>query len=406
MTRTITCIDDLQQLARRRVPKLFYDYIDSGSWTESTYRENSGDLARLHFRQRVGCNVENITTSSTVLGTPVSLPLILAPTGLAGMIHPDGEILAARAAAAAGVPYTLSTVSICSIEDVAARLKQPFWFQLYMMKDRTFIADLIARADAAGCSTLVLTLDLPIQGQRHKDIRNGLSVPPTLTLSSMLSMLSHPRWCAAMLKTPRRTFGNIVGYAKGVNDTLGFADWVSRQFDRSFSWQDIDWVRQRWNGKLVIKGVMDSDDARQAFAAGADAIVVSNHGGRQLDGAPSSISVLARIADQVAGRGEIIMDSGIRSGQDMVRALAMGADSLMVGRAFLYGLGALGEEGVTLSLTLLRKELEATMALCGVTRIADLTPDNIVDYPWPLRSERTSSSPVRLSPALPIKSEG
>ncbi|AHF77197.1 L-lactate dehydrogenase (cytochrome) [Sodalis praecaptivus] len=384
MRQTITCLDDLQRLARRRVPRLFYDYVDSGSWTQATYRENSEDLARLHFRQRVGCNVEHITTRTTILGQPVSLPLILAPTGLTGMVYPDGELLAARAAAAAGVPYTLSTVSISSIEAVAAECAKPFWFQLYMMKDRGFIADLIARADAAGCSALVLTLDLPIQGQRHKDIRNGLSVPPALTLRGMMSMLMHPRWCLGMLQTPRRTFGNIVGHANGVTDTLGFAEWVSRQFDRSFCWEDIAWVKQRWRGKLVIKGIMDSADAGQAFAAGADAIVVSNHGGRQLDGAPSTISVLPAITESVGGAGEIIMDSGIRSGQDIVRALAMGADSVMIGRAFLYGLGALGEAGVTLCLDLLRKEMESTMALCGVTRIDALSPQHIVDYPWPL----------------------
>ncbi|MGE0969984.1 alpha-hydroxy acid oxidase [Klebsiella sp. WOUb02] len=400
MKPVITSLDDLQKLARRRVPKLFYDYVDSGSWSESTYRENNDDLTRLHFRQRVGCNVENITTQTAILGEAASLPLVLAPTGLAGMVHPDGEILAAHAAAAAGVPFTLSTVSICSIEDVASQLARPFWFQLYMMKDRAFIADLIERAKAAGCSAVVLTLDLPIQGQRHKDIRNGLSVPPKLGLAGMLGMLAHPRWCAAMLKTPRRTFGNIVGHARGVTDTLGFADWVSRQFDRSFCWEDIDWVKQRWGGKLVVKGVMDGEDARRAFQAGADAIVVSNHGGRQLDGAPSTISVLAAIADSVAGQGEIIMDSGIRSGQDIARALAMGADSVMIGRAFLYGLGALGGNGVTLCLDILRKELESTMALCGATSLGQLSPDTIVDYPWPLTSGHSSPYPVRLSPAL------
>ncbi len=400
MKRVITSLDDLQKLARRRVPKLFYDYVDSGSWSESTYRGNNDDLTRLHFRQRVGCNVENVTTHTAILGEAASLPLILAPTGLAGMVHPDGEILAARAAAATGVPFTLSTVSICSIEDVASQLARPFWFQLYMMKDRAFIADLIDRAKAAGCSALVLTLDLPIQGQRHKDIRNGLSVPPKLGLAGMLAMLAHPRWCAAMLKTPRRTFGNIVGHAQGVTDTLGFADWVSRQFDRSFCWEDIDWVKQRWGGKLVVKGVMDSEDARRAFQAGADAIVVSNHGGRQLDGAPSTISVLAAIADSVAGQGEIIMDSGIRSGQDIARALAMGADSVMIGRAFLYGLGALGGNGVTLCLDILRKELESTMALCGTTSLGQLSSDTIVDYPWPLTSGPSSPYPVRLSPTL------
>ncbi|WP_410014457.1 alpha-hydroxy acid oxidase [Sodalis sp. C49] len=396
MKPVITCVDDLRRLARRRVPGLFYDYVDSGSWTESTYRANSLDLARLHFRQQVGRNVADISTRATILGQPAALPLALAPAGLTGMIWPDGEILAARAAAAAGVPYTLSTVSICSIEDLAARLAQPFWLQLYMMKDRGFIADLIARARAASCSALVLTLDLPIQGQRHKDIRNGLSVPPALTASGILSMLSRPRWCAAMLRTPRRTFGNIVGHARGVTDTLGFAEWVSRQFDRTVTWDDIDWVKQRWGGRLIVKGIMDAGDARRAFGAGADAIVVSNHGGRQLDGAPSSISALRAIADSVGDAGEIIMDGGIRSGQDMLRALALGADSVMIGRAFLYGLGALGEQGVALCLDILRKELEATMALCGVTALEQLGPDAIVDYPWPA----VASAPAPRTPAL------
>lgn len=393
--KPVTCIDDLQRLARRRVPGLFYDYVDGGSWSESTYHANSDDLARLHFRQRVGRNVDDIRTGAVILGQPAKLPVILAPTGLSGMVWPDGEILAARAAGGAGVPYTLSTVSICSIEDIAARLPTPFWFQLYMMKDRGFIADLIARAQQAGCAALVLTLDLPLQGQRHKDIRNGLSVPPALTLPAIFSMLARPRWCAAMLQTPRRTFGNIVGHAKGVTDTLGFAEWVSRQFDRTFNWDDIGWVRQRWGGKLVIKGIMDSEDAQRAFGAGADAIVVSNHGGRQLDGAPSTISVLPAIADSVGEAGEIIMDSGIRSGQDILRALAMGADSVMIGRAFLYGLGALGEKGVSLCLDILRKELEATMALCGATSIEQLGPQNIVDYPWPLAASSVVSGTFR-----------
>ncbi|WP_454824844.1 alpha-hydroxy acid oxidase [Paraburkholderia xenovorans] len=378
MADTITCVDDLQRLARRRVPKIFYDYVDSGSWTESTYRANETDLGSLRFRQRVGCNVEAIRTASTLLGRACSLPLALAPTGLAGMVHADGEILAARAAARFGVPFTLSTVSICSIEDVAEQVAQPFWFQLYMMKDRDFIVRLIERARDAGCSALVLTLDLPIQGQRHKDVRNGLSVPPKLNVRNLSTMLSRPAWCARMLGTRRRTFGNIVGHAKGVSDTFAFAEWVSRQFDRSVTWDDVRWIKRHWGGRLIVKGILDADDARLAVAAGADAIVVSNHGGRQLDGAPSSISALPAIAAAVGRQTEVLMDGGIRSGQDVLRALAWGAHGVMIGRAFLYGLGALGEAGVTRTLELIQKELESTMALCGITDVADVGRDAIV----------------------------
>jgi L-lactate dehydrogenase (cytochrome) len=376
----VTCIDDLQRIARRRVPRIFYDYVDSGSWTEATYRANARDLSRLTLRQRVARNVADIRTGTTLLGNGASMPLALAPAGLAGMLHPDGEILAARAAAAAGVPFTLSTVSICALEDIARHVGQPFWFQLYIMKDRAFIARLIDRARAAGCSALVLTLDLPIQGQRHKDIRNGLAVPPRLTVGNLLAMLSRPRWCAGMLRTPRRTFGNIVGHADGVSDTYGFADWVSRQFDRTVDWDDVRWVRDRWQGKLVVKGILDPEDACLAVQAGADAIVVSNHGGRQLDGAPSSIRVLPAIAQAVGDRAEVLMDGGIRSGQDIVRALALGARGVMIGRAYLYGLGAGGQDGVTQCLDLLRKEFESTMALCGITAADAIDADAIASY--------------------------
>ncbi|WP_241017081.1 alpha-hydroxy acid oxidase [Paraburkholderia sp. Ac-20342] len=378
MADTVTCVGDLQRLARRRVPKIFYDYVDSGSWTESTYRANEVDLGQLKFRQRVGCDVDMIRTAVTLLGRPCSLPVALAPTGLAGMIHADGEILAARAAARFGVPFTLSTVSICSIEDVAEHVEEPFWFQLYMMKDRDFIVRLIERARNAGCSALVLTLDLPLQGQRHKDVRNGLSVPPKLNLRTLSMMMAHPAWCVRMLGTRRRTFGNIVGHAKGVTDTFAFAEWVSRQFDRTVTWDDIGWIKRHWGGRLIVKGILDVDDARRAVAAGADAIIVSNHGGRQLDGAPSSISALPAIAAAVGQQTEVLMDGGIRSGQDVLRAIARGAHGVMIGRAFLYGLGALGEAGVTRTLELIHKELESTMALCGITDVADVSRDAIV----------------------------
>jgi L-lactate dehydrogenase (cytochrome) len=383
MPRPITCIDDLQAMARKRVPRLFYDYVDGGSWSESTYRANGNDLARLLFRQRVGCNVADIRMGATMLGQPATMPVGLGPAGLAGMIHPDGEILAARAAEAFGVPYVLSTVSICSIEDLARHTTQPFWFQLYVMKDRDFIERLIERARAARCSALVLTMDLPIQGQRHKDIRNGLSVPPRITLNSLAALLTRPRWCAAMLRTPRRTFGNIVGHAKGVSDTLGFSEWVGRQFDRTVTWRDVQWLKQRWGGKLVVKGIMDPHDARHAIDAGADAVVVSNHGGRQLDGAPSSIRALPSIADAVAGKAEVYVDGGVRSGQDVLRALALGASAVFVGRAYMYGLGAAGQAGVARCLDILRRELESTMALCGLADIRNAGPDLIVN-PYPL----------------------
>jgi L-lactate dehydrogenase (cytochrome) len=321
--------------------------------------------------------------ATTLLDHACAMPVALAPTGLTGMIHADGEILAARAAARFGVPFTLSTVSICSIEDIAEHAGGPFWFQLYMLRDRDFILRLIERARNARCSALVLTLDLPIQGQRHKDVRNGLSVPPKLNLRNLSTMVSRPVWCARMLRTRRRTFGNIVGHAKGVSDTLAFAEWVSRQFDRTVSWEDVRWIKRHWGGRLIVKGILDAEDARRAVAAGADAIVVSNHGGRQLDGAPSSISALPAIAAAVGHQAEVLMDGGIRSGQDVLRALACGARGVLIGRAFLYGLGALGEAGVLRTLELMRKELESTMALCGLTDVADVGRQAIVT-PMPM----------------------
>lgn len=365
----ITSIEDLRLLAQRRVPRMFYDYVDSGSWTESTYRANSSDFERIKFRQRVAVNLENRTLKTTMVGQEVAMPVALAPTGLTGMQHADGEILAARAAEKFGVPFTLSTMSICSIEDIAAHTRKPFWFQLYMMRDRGFISQLIERARVAGCSALVLTLDLPVPGQRHKDIRNGLSTPPRLTLANLLDMMGKPRWCRSMLGTPRRNLGNILGHASGVNDTISLSRWAAQQFDPSLCWGDIEWIKQQWGGKLIIKGILDAEDARLAVQHGADALIVSNHGGRQLDGAPSSIAALPAIVEAVGAQIEVHMDGGIRSGQDVIKALALGAKGVYLGRAFLYGLGAMGEKGVSQCLEIIRKELDLTMAFCGVTDV-------------------------------------
>lgn len=361
----ITCIEDLRLLAKRRVPRMFYDYADSGSWTESTYRANQEDFSKLKFRQRVAVDMNNRSLRSTMVGQEVSMPVAIAPTGLTGMQHADGEILAARAAEKFGIPFTLSTMSICSIEDVAAHTSKPFWFQLYVMKDRDFIERLIDRAKAARCSALVLTLDLQVLGQRHKDLRNGLSAPPRLTLANIVNMASKPRWCMGMLGTRRRSFGNIVGHAKSVSDMSSLSSWTSQQFDPGLSWNDVEWIKQRWGGKLIIKGIMDAEDARLAANSGADALIVSNHGGRQLDGAPSSIAALPAIVDAVGKQIEIHMDGGVRSGQDVLRALALGARGVYIGRPFLYGLGALGEAGVTRCLEIIRNELDITMAFCG-----------------------------------------
>jgi L-lactate dehydrogenase (cytochrome) len=365
----ITCVEDLRRLAARRVPRMFYDYADSGSWTEGTYRANEADFRKIELRQRVAVNIETRSVATKMVGIDAAMPVALAPTGLTGMQHADGEILAARAAAKFGVPFTLSTMSICSIEDVAANTTKPFWFQLYVMRDRDFVERLIDRAKAAKCSALMLTLDLQIIGQRHKDIVNGLSAPPRPTLANLINLTTKPRWCLGMLGTRRRTFGNIVGHAKGVRDLSSLATWTAEQFDPRLTWADIEWIKKRWGGKLILKGIQDAEDARLAVDSGADALIVSNHGGRQLDGAPSSIRALPPIVDAVGSRIEVWMDGGIRSGQDVLKAIALGARGTLIGRAFLYGLGALGEPGVTKCLEIIRNELDLTMAFCGRTDI-------------------------------------
>ncbi|MDR2127526.1 MAG: alpha-hydroxy-acid oxidizing protein [Burkholderiaceae bacterium] len=365
----ITCIEDLRVLARRRVPRMFYDYADSGSWTEHTYRANQADFQKILLRQRVAVNMDGRSTATTMAGQPVSMPVALAPTGLTGMQHADGEILAARAARAFGVAFTLSTMSICSIEDVARHAGPGFWFQLYVMRDRGFIERLIERARAAGCGALVLTLDLQIMGQRHKDIKNGLSTPPKPTLANLINLAAHPRWCLGMLATRRRTFGNIYGHVKGVTDMRNLSAWTAEQFDPRFNWDDVAWIKKRWGGKLILKGIMEPEDARLAAQTGADALIVSNHGGRQLDGAPSSIEALPAIADAVGHDIEVHLDGGIRSGQDVLKAWAMGARGTYIGRAFLWGLGAAGEAGVTRALQIIHNELDLSMAFCGRTQI-------------------------------------
>ncbi len=365
----VTCIEDLRLLARKRVPRMFYDYVDCGSWTESTYRANEADLAAIRFRQRVGVNIEHRSIRSKMIGEDVTMPVALAPIGMCGMQHADGEILSARAAEAFGVPFCLSTMSICSIEDVAAATRKPFWFQLYVMRDRGFIERLIGRAREARCSALVVTMDLQMMGQRHKDIRNGLSAPPKPTLANIVEMATKPRWCLGMLRTRRHGFGNIVGHVSGVTDMSSLSAWTAQQFDPTMTWQDIAWIRSLWDGKLVLKGIMDPEDARHAVDVGADAIIVSNHGGRQLDGAPSSIRALPAIVAAVGDRTEVWFDGGIRSGQDVLKAMALGAKGVLVGRAFVYGLGAMGEAGVRLSLEIIAKELSATMGFCGVVDV-------------------------------------
>jgi len=368
----ITTIEDLRVLAKRRVPRMFYDYADAGSWTESTYRANEEDFAKIKFRQRVAVNLANRSLKSTMVGQDVAMPVALAPTGLTGMQHADGEILAARAAEKIGVPFTLSTMSICSIEDVAARTSKPFWFQLYVMKDREFINRLIDRAKAAQCSALVLTLDLQVLGQRHKDLRNGMTAPPKLTIPTMINLATKPRWCWNILRTPRRQFGNIVGHATSVSDMSSLSSWTSQQFDPALSWDDVAWIKDRWGGKLIIKGIMDPEDARLAVKSGADALIVSNHGGRQLDGAQSSIGALPAIVAEVGSQIEVHMDGGVRSGQDVIRALALGAKGVYIGRPFLYGLGAMGEAGVARCLEIIRNELDLTMAFCGLRDVRDV----------------------------------
>jgi L-lactate dehydrogenase (cytochrome) len=365
----ITTIEDLRELAEKRVPRMFYDYADSGSYTESTYRANESDFKTIKLRQRVAVNMENRTLRTKMVGIDAAMPVAIAPTGMTGMQHADGEILGALAAKKFGIPFTLSTMSICSIEDVAEATRAPFWFQLYVMKDRDFVARMIDRAKAANCSALMLTLDLQVLGQRHKDIKNGLSAPPKPTLKNLLNLMTKPRWCMGMLGTKRRTFGNIVGHAKGVGDLSSLSSWTAEQFDPRLNWNDVEWIKQRWGGKLILKGIMDAEDARHAVDTGADAMIVSNHGGRQLDGAPSSIAALPAIAEAVGADIEVWMDGGIRSGQDVLKAVALGAKGTLIGRSFLYGLGAMGEAGVTKALEVIAKELEITMAFCGHTDI-------------------------------------
>ena len=368
----ITCIEDLRQLHKRRVPKAFFDYADRGSYTEDTLRANSAQLQEIKFRQRILVDVSKRDLSTTILGEPASMPLILAPVGLLGMQHGDGEIHACRAAQAAGIPFTQSTMSICSIEDIAAAVKKPFWFQLYVMKDRGFIKALIERAIAAKCSALVLTVDLQVIGQRHQDIKNGMTVPPEWSLSKLIDFATKPAWVSGVLRGKRRTFGNLAGHLKVSDDITSLSTWINSQFDTSLNWKDIDWIRSIWPGKLVLKGILDVEDAEIAAKTGAQAIVVSNHGGRQLDGAPSSIEVLPEIVDAVGSDVEIMFDSGIRTGMDVMRALALGAKSCMIGRAYAYGLGAAGEAGVAKAIDVLAKELSTTMGLCGVNTIAEI----------------------------------
>lgn len=368
----ITCIEDLRLLAKKRVPRAFYDYADSGSYSEGTYRANTDDLAALKLRQRVAVDVDQRSTATTLVGEAATMPVAIAPTGLTGMQWADGEILGARAAEKFGIPFTLSTMSICSIEDVAAATTRPFWFQLYVMRDRGFVADLIQRAKAARCSALVLTLDLQILGQRHKDIRNGMTVPLRPTLSNMIDLMSKPAWALRMLGAKRKTFGNLDGHVKNVEGLNNLGIWTANQFDPTLSWKDVAWIKQQWGGKLILKGILDVEDARLAVASGADAIVVSNHGGRQLDGAMSSIAALPAIVDAVGNDIEVLFDGGVRSGQDVLKALAVGARGVMIGRAFLFGLGAMGEQGVSTALAVMRKELDVSMALTGTRDIAGI----------------------------------
>ena len=380
----MTCIEDLRQVAECRVPRMFYDYADSGSWTEGTYRANESDFAPIKFRQRVAVNMEGRSTATTMVGQQTSMPVCIAPVGLTGMQHADGEIHAARAAEKFGIPFTLSTMSICSIEDIAEHTSAPFWFQLYMMRDRDAMARMIQRAKDAKCSALVLTLDLQVIGQRHKDIKNGLSAPPRPTLKNIINLMTKPRWCLGMAGTRRHTFRNLVGHVKGVSDMNSLAAWTNEQFDPRLSWEDVRWVKQQWGGKLILKGIMEVEDALLAANNGADAIVVSNHGGRQLDGAPSSIAALPAIVDAVGDRLEVWMDGGIRSGQDVLRAWALGAKGTMIGRAMVYGLGAFGEAGVTKALQIIHKELDVSMAFCGHTNLQNVDRSILVPGSYPV----------------------
>jgi L-lactate dehydrogenase (cytochrome) len=374
----ITCIDDLKAIYAKKTPKMFYDYAESGSYTEQTFRENVTDFSKIRLRQRVARDLTGRSTESTIIGEKVAMPVALAPVGSCGMQSPDGEIKAARAAAAFGVPFTLSTMSVCSIEDVAAHSPDPFWFQLYVMRDEDFVDALIERARKAKCSALVITLDLQVLGQRHKDLKNGLTTPPRLTLPNILDIMTKPQWAFGMLKTPRRTFRNIVGHAKGVGDLSSLTSWTNEQFDPQLDWNKVRRIRDQWGGKVILKGILDADDARMAADVGADAIIVSNHGGRQLDGALSSIRMLPQIVRAVGDRTEVHLDSGIRSGQDVLKALAMGAKGTFIGRSYLYGLGAMGQAGVRTALEIIQKELDISMALCGVQKATDLSREHVL----------------------------
>lgn len=387
--RGVTCIEDLRRLAERRVPRMFYDYVDGGSWSEQTYRENTADYERVYLRQRVGIDISQRSTAVEMVGQKARMPVAIAPTGLTGMVHADGEIHAARAAQRFGVPFTLSTVSICSLEDVADHVEQPFWFQLYVMRDRGFVERLIDRAAAVECSALVVTLDLPLSSQRHKDVRNGLSSPPRPTLRNLANLVTKPRWCLGMLGTRRYGFGNLVGHVEDLGKLDALAKWTDSQYDPALGWDDVRWIRDRWKSKLIVKGIMDPEDAEAAVSCGADAVVVSNHGGRQLDGAISSISALPAVVAAVGSRVEVHVDGGIRSGQDVFRALALGARATYVGRTMLYGLGAGGEQGVTTALEIVHTELEKTMGLCGVASVDRIGRENIILDPLSDRLRRT-----------------
>jgi isopentenyl diphosphate isomerase/L-lactate dehydrogenase-like FMN-dependent dehydrogenase len=382
----ITTIEDLRVLAEKRVPRMFYDYADSGSWTESTYRANESDFQKIKLRQRVAVNMENRSTATKMVGQEAKMPVSIAPVGLCGMQSADGEIKAAKAAEKFGIPFTLSTMSICSIEDIAQNTQAPFWFQLYMMRDREAMKRMIGRAKAARCSALVLTLDLQVIGQRHKDLKNGLTAPPRPTVANIINLMTKPRWCLGMAGTRRHTFGNLVGHVKAVTNMNSLASWTNEQFDPTLSWADVQWVKEQWGGKLILKGIQDLEDAHLAVASGADAIVVSNHGGRQLDGAPSSISALPEIAQAVGDKIEVWMDGGIRSGQDVLKAWALGARGTMIGRAMVYGLGAMGEAGVLKALQIIHKELDITMAFCGHTNIQNVTTNILLPGTYDFKS--------------------
>jgi isopentenyl diphosphate isomerase/L-lactate dehydrogenase-like FMN-dependent dehydrogenase len=379
----ITTIEDLRVLAKKRVPRMFYDYADSGSWTEGTYRANEADFQKIKLRQRVAVNMENRSTATTMVGAPVKMPVAIAPVGLTGMQSADGEIKAARAAEKFGIPFILSTMSICSIEDIAAHTRAPFMFQLYMMRDRQAMVNMIERVRKAGCNALVLTLDLQVIGQRHKDLKNGLTAPPRPTIANIINLMTKPRWCLGMAGTHRHTFGNLVGHVKEVSDMNSLAAWTNEQFDPRLSWADIAWVKEQWGGKLILKGIQDVEDARLAVVSGADAIVVSNHGGRQLDGAQSSIEALPAIVAAVGSNIEVWMDGGIRSGQDVLKAWALGARGTLIGRAMVYGLGAMGEAGVTKALEVIHKELDITMAFCGHTNIQNVDRNILLPGTFP-----------------------